>query len=276
MEPKDEHGVATLNNEMLTETIKILQNEVSARNQVIRDIEVKFTDYLKGHYQNVNMEFQALTDRLTDSTTEVREYQAKLMVAAQDDVGSTMRIQDLEKKKTLAEDVAKRSHEKGMIMREEYQDQVNYLQGMLGHTEERIHQMEANSEHAQSVANHLHCEGLETQNQLEYSIVQFRERSEMASISDRLTNSELHQSHNEIRALRESLELAQRGSYFNEESMRKIVRECRLKVSEANQQKLESDHRLGVIQSEVEMRRRQEQENNSQAIADLRVRSGSR
>eukprot|EP00435_Cladocopium_sp_Y103_P026723 s1517_g6.t1 len=269
----EKYGMEVLNSELLAGNIKVLQNEVSTRDQVIRDIEIKFTEYLQGYYQNVNSEFQTLNDRLAGSTTEVREYQAELMVAAQDDEGSTMRIQDLEKKKNLAEDVAKRIYEKGMVMREEYQDQVSQLRGMLEHTEDRIHQMEANSEHVQSVANHLHCEGLEMQNQLEYSIIQYRERSEMASISDKLTNFELQKSQNEISALRESLELAQRGNYFNEESMKKIVRECRMKVSEANQQKLESDHRLRVLHSEIEMRRRQDQEQNSQAIADLRVRA---
>eukprot|EP00435_Cladocopium_sp_Y103_P006183 s3930_g2.t1 len=275
LEFKEKYGLADLNNEMLAENIKVLQNEVSARNQVIRDIETKFTEYLRGYYQNVNSEFQMLNDRLAGSTVEVREYQAELMVAAQDDEGSTMRIQDLEQKRNLAEDVAKRIYEKGMVMREEYQDQdqVSQLRGMLEHTEDRIHHMEANSEHVQSVANHLHCEGLEMQTQLEYSIVQHRERAEMASITDRFTTLELQKSQNEITALRESLELAQRGNYFNEESVKKIVRECRMKVSEANQQKLESDHQLRVLHSEIERRRRQDQEQNSQAIADLRVRS---
>eukprot|EP00435_Cladocopium_sp_Y103_P003439 s1714_g1.t1 len=199
-----------MNNAMLSEIVEVLQNEVSARNQVIRDIETKFTEYLRGYYQSVNSEFQMLNDRLAGSTVEVREYQAELMVAAQDDEGSTMRIQDLEQKRNLAEDVAKRIYEKGMMMREEYQDQVSQLRGMLEHTEDRIHHMEANSEHVQSVANHLHCEGLEMQTQLEYSIVQHRERAEMASISDRFTTLELQKSQNEITALRESLELAQR------------------------------------------------------------------
>eukprot|EP00435_Cladocopium_sp_Y103_P037824 s1743_g10.t1 len=46
-----------------------------------------------------------------------------------------------------------------------------------------------------------------------------------------------------------------------------------MKVSEAKQRKLESDHRLRVLHSEIEMRRRQDQEQNFQAIADLRVRA---
>ena len=49
----------------------------------------------------------------------MREYQVELMVAAQDDEGSTMRIEELERRKNLAESVAQRIFDKGMIMREE-------------------------------------------------------------------------------------------------------------------------------------------------------------
>ena len=69
---------------------------------------------------------------LSQSATEVREYQVELMVAAQDDEGSTMRIEELERRKNLAESVAQRILDKGMIMREEYQDQLQSLQGLLG------------------------------------------------------------------------------------------------------------------------------------------------
>ena len=49
----------------------------------------------------------------------MREYQVELMVAAQDDEGSTMRIEELERRKNLAESVAQRIFDKGMITREE-------------------------------------------------------------------------------------------------------------------------------------------------------------
>ena len=49
----------------------------------------------------------------------MREYQVELMVAAQDDEGSTMRIEELERRKNLAESVAQRIFDKGMIMRDE-------------------------------------------------------------------------------------------------------------------------------------------------------------
>ena len=43
----------------------------------------------------MNSEVETLNETLARSTTEVREYQAELMVAAQDDIGSRMRIEEL-------------------------------------------------------------------------------------------------------------------------------------------------------------------------------------
>ena len=79
----------------------------------------------------------------------MREYQVELMVAAQDDEGSTMRIEELERRKNLAESVAQRIFDKGIIMREEYQDQVQSLHRLLSNTGQRIKQMECDSEYAQ-------------------------------------------------------------------------------------------------------------------------------
>ena len=86
----------------------------------------------------MNSEVETLNEMFARSTTEVREYQAELMVAAQDDIGSTMRIEELERRTNLAENVAQRINDKGMIMREEYQDQVQHLHGLLLHTEDRV------------------------------------------------------------------------------------------------------------------------------------------
>jgi len=93
---------------------------------------MKSTEYLRGYNDNVNSEISVLKEMLSQSATEVREYQVELMVAAQDDEGSTMRIEELERRKNLAESVAQRILDKGMIMREEYQDQLQSLQGLLG------------------------------------------------------------------------------------------------------------------------------------------------
>ena len=67
---------------MLGDRVRMLESEVVSRNRVIGDIEVKFTDYLRGYYQTVNSEVEPLNDMLARSTTEVREYQAEFMVAA--------------------------------------------------------------------------------------------------------------------------------------------------------------------------------------------------
>ena len=67
---------------------------------------MKSTEYLRGYNDNVNSEISVLKEMLSQSATEVREYQVELMVAAQDDEGSTMRNEELERRKDLAESVA--------------------------------------------------------------------------------------------------------------------------------------------------------------------------
>ena len=110
------------------ESIKCLRkgSRIGIRSSVQKSI-VKFTDYLRGYYQTVNSEVESLNGMLNKSTTEVRGYPAELMVAAQDGEGSTRRIEELERRKNLAENVAQQIYDKGMIMREEYQDQVQNL-----------------------------------------------------------------------------------------------------------------------------------------------------
>ena len=104
-------------NHELTEHVHTLETEVMSRNQVINDIEVKFTDYLREYQQNVHAEVGTLSEMLSTSTNEIRDYQAELMVAAQDEVGSTLRIEELDRRANLSESVAKRIFDEGMIMR---------------------------------------------------------------------------------------------------------------------------------------------------------------
>ena len=72
---------------------------------------------------------------------EVAEYQAELMVASQEDEGATIRIQDLERRGALMEHGARRIHQRGMEIQEEYRDEVHHLQGLLGNTEARLQQL---------------------------------------------------------------------------------------------------------------------------------------
>ena len=89
--------------------------------------------------RNVLDEVNALNNRLLCSANEVAEYQAELMVASQEDEGATMRIQDLERRGALMEHGARRIHQRGMEIQEEYKDEVHHLQGLLGNTEARLH-----------------------------------------------------------------------------------------------------------------------------------------
>jgi len=88
------------------------------RDQLIKDIEIKFTDYLRVHNQNVYGEFNAFNQRLTHSTNEVAKYQAELMVASQEDEGATIRIKELERRGAIMEDGPRRIHQRGMEIQE--------------------------------------------------------------------------------------------------------------------------------------------------------------
>ena len=80
----------------------------ASRDQVIRDIETKFTEYLRGHNQQVFNEINTLNRRLMYSTNEVTEYHAELMLASKEDEGATIRIEELERRGALAEHGARR------------------------------------------------------------------------------------------------------------------------------------------------------------------------
>ena len=103
----------------------------ASRDQVIRDIETKFTEYLRGHNQQVFNEINILNRRL--------------MLASKEDEGATIRIEELERRGALAEHGARRIQERGLEIQEEYKDEVHHLQGLLGNTESRLQQMQHDS-----------------------------------------------------------------------------------------------------------------------------------
>ena len=126
-----------------------------------------------------------------------------------------MRIEELERRTNLAENVAQRINDKGMIMREEYQDQVQHLHGLLLHTEDRVRQMESDSEYAQSVANRPHSEGTEMQLSMQHAIMSFKQHSDLATTTNtdlqlinRKAYDELTEYNNEIESLRQQLIVA--------------------------------------------------------------------
>ena len=153
-------------NEELTERLQAMSSvgrSTASRERLIGDIEVKFIDYLRHYKENVTSEIHVLNQRLSESTNELAEYQVELMVPAREDEGSEMRIQELERRGNMMESSAARIYQKGMEMREEYENQVQHLQGLLGNTEDRLRQMETNSEFANGVAEKLYADGREMQ-----------------------------------------------------------------------------------------------------------------
>ena len=136
--------------------------------------------------------------------------------------------------------------------------------------------MECDSEYAQSVANHLYAEGREMQNNMGMSIMNFRQQTQIVSssnidlqVASQSTALKLRESQEEVHELLQSLGIAQRSMQFNEGNVKKVVSECRVKVSEANKQRLESGgHKLRVMLNEAELRQERSRENETQAIAD--------
>jgi hypothetical protein len=100
MEYQGYYEVELMQNHLLEEQVERLEGVVESKSKVIDDIEVKFTEYLRGYNDNVNSEISVLNEMLSQPATEVREYQVELMVAAQDDQGSTMRMQNWSAERT--------------------------------------------------------------------------------------------------------------------------------------------------------------------------------
>ena len=156
------------------------------------------------------------------------------------------------------ESSAARIYQKGMEMREEYENQVHHLQGLLGNMEDRLRQMEMNSGFANDVAEKLYADGREMQLNLESSILALRSQSELAEYSNmnlqvigQENSLELRAANDELMNLRTALEYSRRQAAMYEENVQQLVKESRRKVHEANQARLDSDHRLRKAECEI-------------------------
>ena len=252
----------------------------ASRDQLIRDIEVKFTGYLREHNQNVFEEVSALNHRLTCSINEVAEYHAELMVASQEDEGATRRIEELERRGALMEHGARRIYERGMEIQGECKDEVHHLQGLLGNTEVRLQELHQTNVLTTDVANRLYTEGQEMQSDFQNSIVEFRNRSELASSSN--THLEMvsqqqsiavHELSEQNRLLGEALVQSRKQAELYENSMEEITRESRKKVYEANQAKLESELRHRTTEHDTVRRITSYRNTEAEAISHLRLES---
>ena len=68
-----QYEVEFLQNHLSEDQAVRLEEVVESKNRVIDDIEVKFTDYLRGCNNNVNSEISVLNQILSQSAAEVRE-----------------------------------------------------------------------------------------------------------------------------------------------------------------------------------------------------------
>ena len=261
---------------------KVTQTEMYAasRDQVIKDIEAKFTEYLRGHNQQVFNEINTLNKRLMYSTNEVSEYHAELMLASKEDEGATIRIEELERRGALAEHGARRIHQRGIEIQEEYKDEVHHLQGLLGHTESRLQQMQHDSSLARSVAETLYKEGNEMQRNLESSIVEYRSQSELANFSHthlEMTSQRqafiVNELTDENQMLSEAISHSRKQAELYENNMEQITREYRKKINEANNAKLESDLRHRNTEHDTVKRFANYRNTEAEAIAQLRFES---
>ena len=260
----------------------MVQSEMYAasRDQVIRDIETKFTEYLRGHNQQVFNEINTLNRQLMYSTNEVTEYHAELMLASKEDEGATIRIEELERRGALAEHGARRIQARGLEIQEEYKDEVHHLQGLLGNTESRLQQMQHDSSLARSVAETLYKEGNEMQRNLESSIVEYRNQSELANFSHthlEMTSQRQAFAVNELtdenQMLREALTHSRKQAELYENNMEQITREYRKKINKANNAKLESDLRHRNTEHDTVKRFANYRNTEAEAIAHLRFES---
>ena len=241
---------------------------------------LKSSSRIREHNQNVYEEVSALNHRLTCSTNEIAEYHAELMVASQEDEGATIRIQELERRGALMEHGARRIFERGEEIRGEYKDEVHHLQGLLGNTEVRLQELQQTNTLTSGVANRLYAEGQEMQSELQNSIVEFRNRSELATSSNnqlelvsQQQNIVVHELTERNHLLGEALVQSRKQAELYENSMEEITRESRKKVFEANQAKIESEMRHRTTEHDTVRRITSYRNMEAEAISHMRLES---
>ena len=202
------------------------------------------------------------------------------MVASQEDEGATRRIQELERRGALMEHGAQRIFERGEEIRGEYKDEVHHLQGLLGNTEVRLQELQQTNVLTSDVANRLYTEGQEMQTELQNSIVEFRNRSEMATSSNNQLELVSQQQHIAVRELSErnhllgeALVQSRKQAELYENSMEEITRESRKKVFEANQAKIESEMRHRATEHDTVKRITSYRNMEAEAISHMRLES---
>ena len=142
--------------------------------------------------------------------------------------------------------------------------------------------MQHDSSLARSVAETLYKEGNEMQRNLESSIVEYRNQSELANFSHthlEMTSQRQAFAVNELtdenQMLSEALIHSRKQAELYENNMEQITREYRKKINEANNAKLESDRRHRNTEHDTVKRFTNYRNTEAEAIAHLSLSQAS-
>ena len=115
---------------------------------------------------------------------------------------------------------------------------------------------------------------------MQHAIMSFKQQSDLATTSNtdlqlinRKAYDELTEYNNEIESLRQQLTIiAYNENKTSEETVRKVVHECRLKVSKAKTQRIESEHKLRVLRNDATLRREREKKIEARIMSDNMIK----
>ena len=117
------------------------------------------------------------------------------------------------------------------------------------------------------------------QRNMEHAIMTVRQQNQVTLSSNadlqvmgQRVHDELTDSNLEVTSLRQHLEIAQRENKNNEDQVKKVVHECRLKVSEANQRYLDSEHRFRVLRSETDSKNERDKALEAKHVAENMIK----
>ena len=147
-------------------------------------------------------------------------------------------------------------------------------------TEARLQQLHQTNVLTTDIANRLYNEGQEMQTDFQNSIMEYRNRSEMASFSSnqlevisQQQSIAVHELSERNQLLSEALVQSPKQAELYESSIDEITRESRKKVFEANQAKLESDLKHRNTEHDTVRRIASYRNQEAEAISHLRLKS---
>ena len=117
------------------------------------------------------------------------------------------------------------------------------------------------------------------QRNMEHAIMTVRQQNQIAlssnadlQVMSRRVHDELTDSNSEMTELRRHLEVALRENKNHEDQIKRVVHESRLKVSEANQRCLDSEHRFRVLRNETDSKNERDKALEAKYVAENMIK----